>query len=308
MDEKVRTFLTRRTALALVLVLAALISFAAVGPWAASPAMQAPILEDLDQKKADVLELTAAATGTAVAITLLPGDAATPIAEKLTDISQYLLIVLCAIYLEKYLVTVMGFIAFRVLIPIALLLIAAGVIMRSRGMRRIGLRAVLLGVVLFLVMPASYFVTGLIEKTYSASVDGTIEAANQTIEGIEAEEAQQEAQEQAAAAQQQEEEKPSLWDTITGLPSSMAETAADAIKDAAGVSRQKIEELQTLLNNFMESVAVMIINSCVIPILVLLFFFGIVKMLMGAQYAPPAIYIDRDPMDSFLGRKRGEKE
>ena len=64
MNEKVRTFLTRRTALALVLVLAALISFAAVGPWAASPAMQAPILEDLDQKKADVLELTAAATGT----------------------------------------------------------------------------------------------------------------------------------------------------------------------------------------------------------------------------------------------------
>lgn len=56
---------------------------------------------------------------TSALITLLPGDTATPIAEKMADVSGYLLVVLCAIYLEKYLVTITGYVAFTYLIPIA---------------------------------------------------------------------------------------------------------------------------------------------------------------------------------------------
>ncbi len=52
-------------------------------------------------KKTTALELTAAATAASAAITLIPGDAGTPIADKLADLSSYFLIVVCAIYLEK---------------------------------------------------------------------------------------------------------------------------------------------------------------------------------------------------------------
>ena len=43
------------------------------------------------------------------------------------DLSGYFVVVLCAIFLEKYLVTITGFAAFKVLIPIACVLISANV-------------------------------------------------------------------------------------------------------------------------------------------------------------------------------------
>lgn len=66
-----------------------------------------------------MLELTAASTAASAAITLLPGDTATPIAEKLADLSGYFLIVLCAIFLEKYLLTITSYVSFTILIPAA---------------------------------------------------------------------------------------------------------------------------------------------------------------------------------------------
>ena len=55
----------------------------------------------LEDKKDTVLELTAAASASSAAITLLPGDTATPIAEQLADMTTYFLIAICAIYLEN---------------------------------------------------------------------------------------------------------------------------------------------------------------------------------------------------------------
>ena len=98
-------------------IIAALLSVLFVARYAASPAFHGKSIEALDNKKTTVMELTAASTAASAAITLLPGDAATPIAEKLADLSGYFLIVLCAILLEKYLLTVTGFAAFGILVP-----------------------------------------------------------------------------------------------------------------------------------------------------------------------------------------------
>ena len=112
-------------ALAAALLAAAILSFALVTPWAASAETHAASLTALEEKQSTVLELAAASTAASAAITLLPGDAATPIAEKLADISGYFLLALCAIYLEKYLLTVTAYAAFRLLVPAACLLLAA---------------------------------------------------------------------------------------------------------------------------------------------------------------------------------------
>ena len=83
-------------------------------------------IQSLDDKKTTALELTAAANKPSAAITLIPGDAGTPIADKLADLSSYFLIVVCAIYLEKYLVTITGLAAFKLLIPIGCILLYSG--------------------------------------------------------------------------------------------------------------------------------------------------------------------------------------
>ena len=97
---------SKKLVAAALLLALALVSFFPVAQKMSQPQTFSHAIESLDKKQETVLELTAASTAASAAITLLPGDAATPIAEKLADLSGYFLIVLCAIFLEKYLLTV----------------------------------------------------------------------------------------------------------------------------------------------------------------------------------------------------------
>lgn len=66
--------------------------------------------------------MTATSAAAATAIAAVPGDATTPVANKLADLTSYFLIILMVIFLEKYLVTLTGYAAFNSLIPVAVLL------------------------------------------------------------------------------------------------------------------------------------------------------------------------------------------
>lgn len=78
----------------------------------------------LDEKKTTALELSASATAVSTLITLAPGDDGTPVANKLMDLAGYFLIVVSAIYLEKYLLTILGTLTFKWLIPVSMLALA----------------------------------------------------------------------------------------------------------------------------------------------------------------------------------------
>lgn len=63
------------------------------------------------------MKLTAASTAASAAVSALPGDTGSAIAEKLADLTSDFLIVLCAIMLEKYLLTITGYAVFRFILP-----------------------------------------------------------------------------------------------------------------------------------------------------------------------------------------------
>ena len=97
------TYEKKKWIIVAVWLLIAVLSFTVAAKYASAPEHHKEVISSLDEKKDTVLELTVAATATSALITLLPGDVATPIAEKIADLSGYLMIVLCAIFLEKYL-------------------------------------------------------------------------------------------------------------------------------------------------------------------------------------------------------------
>ena len=172
-------------ALAAALLAAAILSFALVTPWAASAETHAASLAALEENQSTVLELAAASTAASAAITLLPGDAATPIADKLADISGYFLLALCAIYLEKYLLTVTAYAAFRLLVPAACLLLAAWLLAGRDWLRKAGWKLLVFGLAIALVIPASVKVSGLIEDTYRLSMEETLQQAKDTTQAVE---------------------------------------------------------------------------------------------------------------------------
>ena len=109
----------RKLAVVLVLLVVLALSMTVVQKAASDPENHTGTIEALDEKKADVLKLTASSAAAATALAAVPGDATTPVANKLADLTSYFLIVLMVVFLEKYLVTLTGYATFFILIPLA---------------------------------------------------------------------------------------------------------------------------------------------------------------------------------------------
>ena len=243
--------------LVVVPLLVAFLSVFVVSGIASSTEFHADSIASLDAKQTTVLELTAASTAASAALTLLPGDTATPIAEKLADLSSGFLVVLCAIYLEKYLLTLTGFVSFTFLIPISCLLYAVNVFLDRDGLRTLAKKLLIFGLAIVLVIPVSVKISTLIENTYQASIEATIDSAKQTTEDV---------QESTEGADEQDD-----VGFLEGLISKITQGISNV---ASGIS----EKVGDMINSFIEALAVMLVTSCVIPILVMLFFVWLVKV------------------------------
>lgn len=240
-----------------VAVIIALISVFVLTKYAASPEFHEKTIASLDEKKKTVMELTAASVAASTAVTLIPGDTAVPIAEKLADLSSYFLIVLCAIYLEKYLLTITGFVAFRILIPAACLLYIISLFRKRDLCRQLVVKLTVFALAIAAVIPAGVKVSDMIEATYESSIQDTLASAKEATEEIE--------------------EK-------TEESGGVLSNFVDKLKDGVSGIVTKVE---TLINNFVESLAVMLVTSCLIPVLVLLFFVWITKLIIGVNIPLP---------------------
>ncbi len=267
-------------------LLIGILSFTVVEKYASSPETHQATITSLDEKKATVLELTAATTATSALITLLPGDIGTPIAEKVADLSGYLLIVLCAVFLEKYLVTITGYAAFKIFIPAACVLFAANIMARNRSIDKLARRLLIFGICIFLVVPASVKVSDLIETTYQSQIDATLEDAKSTQEMLENSSAVEQEQTQQSADQntaQQETGISGIFDKAKDALSSAKDSVTTAVENVTISSEELVQKVQNSLNHFVEAVAVMLITSCVIPLLVLFVFFWLIKVLLDVD-------------------------
>ena len=145
-----------------------LLSMTVLRSYYTSEGYTAPKIEYLDQKKGTVMELAAVSTTASAAISAIPGDAGTPISEKLADLSTYSLIVICALFLEKYLLALTGDAVFLIVIPLACLLgIAYYAGFRRDGLRRFAVKLASIGLVLQFIVPTSVYVSEKIEETIS---------------------------------------------------------------------------------------------------------------------------------------------
>ena len=278
--------------IAILLIIIGAVSFASVSKYASKPENHKATIASLDDKKETVLELTAATTATSALITLLPGDTATPIAEKMADLSTYLLVVLCAVFLEKYLVTITGYAAFRYLIPAACVLFLINLAVNNETIRKLASKLLIFGLAIFVVVPASVKMSDLIENTYRAQIESAMEEAKET-QDIVGDVSDRESTTEAASDTQSDRKEQSANDDTTSdsgvfgfldkakdAISNAKDSVNDAVSNVAISSEELVKKVENTLNRFIEAVAVMIITSCIIPMLVLVFFFWLIKILL----------------------------
>ena len=241
-------------------ILIAALSFFFLAGILSSPETYSGIIRSIDDKVETVLKLTASSTAASAGITAIPGDAGTPIAEKLADFSEYGILILCVLYAEKYLLSILGSGVFRFIIPIACLLYPFGFFRDLEGIKPILKKIAIVSLALYFVIPLSVHVSDRIYETYQTSIDNTISAAEDLAE--DATTAGSSAEDQNAIQR--------IWNTLSESASSLAERGAE------------------ILNRFIESLAVMIVTSCVIPILVLLFSLWIINQVFGFSIPAPS--------------------
>jgi predicted PurR-regulated permease PerM len=105
----------------------------------------------------------------------------------------------------------------------------------------------------------------MIEATYQESIETTIEQASQTTQRIE-----------EATNEKEGEQQPDLLTTLQNLPNAVTENLT-----------KWVDEAKESLNGFIEALAVMVVTSCIIPILVLVFFLWLIKTILGVQIEAP---------------------
>lgn len=239
----------------LLLVLAAVVSMLPVANWATRPGTYEKTIDSIDRNIATVLRLTAASTAASAGISMIPDDTATPIANKLADFSEYFLLILCVLYAEKYLMTLIGALAFRFVIPAACLGFAAGIMTHSAFLHKVACKFILFAIAASLAVPLSIMASDTIYNTYEQNMEQVIASAEEFTEQT---------------------EQLSQADGDKGLIASILQTMSETVSSL-------LAKASALINYFLELLAVMIVTSCLIPVLVLVFFIWLIKVLTGVQ-------------------------
>lgn len=258
-----------------VLILIAVVSFFYIGDWAMDVDTHAEIIASLDEKIETVLKLTGASTVASAGISAIPGDTATPIAEKLADFSEVFLLILCVLYAEKYSLAIIGAATFKILIPAACVLVGVSIFSHSSLWRRLAVKFTVFGLIIFILIPVSSRVSDIIYGTYEDSINNTISAAEQM------------ASDTAPITDAQED---------SGIIESILNGISDSV---SGLT----ERAANTLSRFVETLAVMIVTSCIIPLLVVVFFVWVAKIITGVNFMPDL----RNSAD-FFGRRKGRKK
>jgi len=211
-------------------------------------------IDSIDSRKATVTGLSAAAAAAATAVAAIPGDATTPIAEQIMEISSYLLIVVCVLVLEKSLITVMGGLSFGVIIPTASVLFIVWLLRRKDWLYQLAVKLAVFALALAVIIPCSVWASDRIYEVNSESVTQVME---ETV-----------AQDNA----QQEDTRP-WWERVSSAVSE-------------GTEKLK-EEAQRVLNRFVDAIAIFVITYCAIPVLVVLAVLWLLKMFFGVNIPAP---------------------
>ena len=257
------------------LIILAVVSYVHLGDKYSKPENYEETIQILDNKKDNVLGLVASSTALSATLSLIPGDAGTPIANQFADLSSYLLIILAILYSEKYLLTVIGLIVFKALLPFVCVTTCINIFLKNYSLCKIICKVLSASLVLLLIIPISTKITNMIDETYQTSlIDKVSDLVEDTIE---------EPTQEAENNTQTNENKP--WysvvsDYIKNAIDNITNTAANATEAIVNYGKNIVEKAKNALNNFIEATAVMLVTSCVIPLITFFIFVWLMKLIL----------------------------
>ena len=253
-----------RMAGVIFLALTIILSCTVVGNKLTDPATYAHTIEVLDHNRTTILGLTAASAAASAAISAIPDDMCSPLADELSELTSWFMVILAVIYLEKYLLTILAAAACYLLIPVGCSALLVHCFFPNGVLQSLGTKLLLFGAAVLLVIPTSIWVSDQINAIYSESIEITVQSASAVSENL------------IGEVTEDGTENTTVIDEAKALVGDLTSSVASVV-----------EQFKNMLNRFIEATAVMIVTTCLIPLLVIVFFVWIVKTLFNVQIILP---------------------
>lgn len=274
MVKNIKVKFSKRAIILIILLLIALLSNIVVSKIVTDQRIYAETIKSLEEKKATVVKLGAAAAASSTALSLIPGDVATPIANQMAELSKYFIIILSAILLEKMLIAVVGYVSFSYIIPVACILGALYLFIKADVLRKLAIRLAIFGIAIFVAIPASMKASDLIYSFNQASIEQTVKIAKENKEYID--------EKKEELSEEDKGWKEKIGDHLSNLTSKIENGMSEIIKKG-----------EDTFNSFLDTIAVLIITTCVIPLIVILIFVWIIKILFSFDIRLPKEALSR---------------
>lgn len=224
-------------------------------------------LDSLEESKATVMEFSGATIAVSLAITALPDDFGSPLANTLTDMNKYFVFIFAVLYVERLIVVEGMKLSFVCIIPIACGLYILAVLSGRDFFKKFAAKLMILALAIIFVIPISTHVTEKVCEDYLVYVDETIEEADAGAEKV---------NEIMASG----EEGKTVFDKLT-----------DAFKTAIRGISDLLAYFENVLKKCVNSIAIMIVTTCVVPVLVLLLFRWLLRELFSLNLQTPRVNV-----------------
>lgn len=222
-------------------------------------------LESVEDSNNTVMQFSAATLSASLAISALPDDFATPLADNLADMNGYFVAILVVLFLEKILIRYGIQAAFVILIPLACFAGILFIATKKDLLKGLAVRFCILGLAVAFVVPCNTHITGIVASDLTAYVNETIEETAGGAGKL------NEAMEDGA------EDK-----TIFEKMSDLFQTAIRDISDL-------MLHFQNTIRRCMNSIAILILTNCLMPLLTFFILKWLLKELFQIALPMPPV-------------------
>ena len=224
-------------------------------------------LESLEKSKTTVMEFSGATISVSLAITALPDDFGSPLAGTIADMNKYCIFIFAVLFVEKLIVVEGIKLSFAYIIPFACGLYILTVLSGKDIFKVFASKLMILGLAVVFVIPLSTHFTEKVCEDYLVYVDETISEANDGAEKV---------NEVMASG----DEGANVFEKLTDV----FKTAVQGISDL-------LTYFENVLKKCVNSIAIMIVTTFVLPMVVLLFFRWLLKELFSLSLPAPRVNI-----------------
>jgi predicted PurR-regulated permease PerM len=224
-------------------------------------------VKHLEDSQNTIMKFSGTTIATSLSLSALPNDFASPLASTVSDLNTYFIFIFAVLFVEKLLVIEGIKIALVWMIPAACVLGILAVVFEKDVFKNFAKKLLILGISVIFVVPISTHFTETVCADYLTYVDETIEEADAGANKIN-------------ELMAEETEDATFFDKLS-----------NAFKTAINDVNDLLAYFKNVVKKCVNSVAVMIVTTFVLPMLVMLLFRWLLKELFALHLPVPKVSI-----------------